>query len=136
MVAHRDVSRAQGPIPTGRLRQGIKTFPKRRSHAYDEINSPWSPWSLFDVYGSNVVKGHTMPVRVHRHDYNAGPWSSLEFLDTIHSPKDKETVGHCRGKKNLTAATWSARTCQVPKAYCTDNLAWALELYCSMRETW
>jgi len=129
MVAHRDMVGTREAV--GRHVQDVRTFPKRRSHAYDEINSLWSPWSLVDVYKS-TAKGHTMPVRVHRHDNDGGTWSSLESVDMISSPNDTKTVRLCsREKRDLAHAT-----CHVPKSRCTDNLAWALEVYYSMQETW
>ena len=127
IVAHRDMVGTQEHV--GRHVQDVRTFPKRRSHAYDEINSLWSPWSLVDVYKA-TAKGHTMPVRVHRHDNDDGMWSSLESVDMICSPNDTKTVvRHSREKKDHAS-------CHVPKSRCTENLARALEVYCSMRETW
>ena len=127
MVAHRDTSREEAGIDAERLTQTARTFPRRLSHAYDEINSLQSPWSFVDLWGSNVVKGRTMPARVHHREKFDEPRS--QFAGKIRLPKDGETVDRFSTEKNVS-------TCQVPSPCYTDNLDSKLELYCSMRATW
>ena len=130
MVAHRDTSRVEADINSERLTHVARTFPRRLSHAYDEINSLQSPWSLVDLWGSNVVKGRTMPARVHhRCDKYDESRSPSQFTCKIRSSKDGETVDRFSTEKNVS-------TCQVPSPCYTDNLDSKLELYCSMRATW
>ena len=133
MVAHRDTSRVEACVDA--VTQAARTFPRRLQHACDEINSLQSP-RLLDFRGSNVVKGRTMPARVHHHDQYDRQQSPLQFVGKIRLPKDEEIVGRIGTAKKVLADSMSASTCHVTSPDFTDNLDSTLELYCGMRATW